>query len=179
MKTAPIDADSPTRPPLRLFLALWPNPEALQGLRAWADTWTWPDEVARIPAPRWHLTLHFIGDVPAIRVEEFEAGLAVPCPRIEIEFGRAQLWSGGLALVVPNAVPDALVDLHGRLGDALGRLGAPVDTRRYKPHVTLARRAEAALPPRERPEVRWAANGYALVVSDRGYHTLRRYRGEA
>jgi RNA 2',3'-cyclic 3'-phosphodiesterase len=166
------------QPRLRLFLALWPNPEALQGLRAWADTWIWPEGVARIGAQRWHLTLHFIGDVPATRLDEFETGLAVPCPRIELEFGRAQQWSGGLALAVPEAVPPALTDLHGRLGDALVRLGAPVDTRRYKPHVTLARHAEAAVPPAAPLSLRWVASGYALVVSDRGYRTLRRYRGE-
>lgn len=162
--------------PLRLFLAVWPHPAALQATRTWRDAWTWPERAVRVPPARLHLTLHFIGPVPARRLAEVEAGLDRPCPRFDIDFGRAAIWPGGLALMVPLRVPQALVDLHAALGDALRTLDLPVDERPFKPHVTLARKADDALPPPARADFRWPVGGYALVLSDRGYHTIRRYR---
>jgi 2'-5' RNA ligase len=175
---APSAADEPAgqAPPLRLFLALWPHPAALQATRTWRDAWTWPEHAVRVPPSRLHLTLHFIGPVPAARLAEVEAGLDRPCARFDIEFGRAAIWPGGLALMTPLAVPQALVDLHATLGEALRALDLPVDERPFKPHVTLARKADDAVPPPARAAFRWPVGGYALVLSERGYHTIRRYR---
>jgi len=69
-------------PPQRLFVALDPPPEAVTDLAAVVDTL----EVSRANAPgrstrvsarsRWHVTLAFLGDVPARRADAASAALA-------------------------------------------------------------------------------------------------------
>ena len=74
-----------------------------------------------------------------------------------------------------SQVPAPLADLHARLGEALQRLEVPVETRRYRPHVTLARKASGAQP--APAPVRWQAGpGFALVQSlpgGRGYENVQ------
>ncbi|MGC4078824.1 MAG: RNA 2',3'-cyclic phosphodiesterase [Rubrivivax sp.] len=162
-------------PTARLFLAVWPDAAAREALVDWQRRWHWP-RGARPTAPdRLHLTLHFIGQVPMARIAEVAAGLAVDFEPFELSFSRPALWRGGLALAMPETVPPALTALHGRLADALQALALPVERRPFKPHLTLAREADGAVPPDEPLTCRWTADAYALVQSAGGYRTLRRY----
>ncbi|MCK7500809.1 MAG: RNA 2',3'-cyclic phosphodiesterase [Comamonadaceae bacterium] len=107
------------RPHARLFLALWPDAAARAALVAWQHAWHWPPGVARVVPQRLHLTLHFIGDVDESRLDALGSALALPFEPFELAFGTPQQWHGGLALAVPDAVPEGLLGLHARLGDAL------------------------------------------------------------
>jgi RNA 2',3'-cyclic 3'-phosphodiesterase len=80
-----------------------------------------------------------------------------------------------VAVWLPQAVPPALGALHARLGAAMAALGLTVETRPFRPHVTLARRAAGALPPPPAAGLAWRADGYALVDSSAGYRVLARY----
>jgi len=172
----PATAPRPTT--LRLFIALWPGPVTRQRLADWCDGWTWPAQAARVAPPQLHLTLHFIGAVPAERLPELARALALPgaaVARGALHFGRPELWPRGLAVASPLEVPEALQQLHARLGQALQGLGLPVEARAYRPHVTLARKAAGAQPNPEPLRLRWPVGGYALVQSAGSYRTLRRY----
>lgn len=172
-------AASPSAAVLRLFLALWPGPAANAGLLAWRDAWQWPRDVAPVRPERLHVTLHFLGDVAAARLPELRAGLAVPFSAFELRFGRPALWPHGIAVLQPTNAPQRLQDLHACLGEAAQRLGLRTETRPYRPHVTLARAAEGAVPPVRGPQLRWTVRGYALVESRRAaagqYRLLERY----
>lgn len=162
-------------PTARLFLAVWPDAAAREALVDWQRRWQWP-RGARLTAPdRLHLTLHFIGQVPTARIAAVADGLAVAFEPFELGISRPALWRGGLALAMPETVPPALTALHGRLADALQALALPVERRPYKPHLTLAREAEGAVPPAEPLACRWTAEACTLVQSAGGYRTLRRY----
>ena len=165
---------------VRLFLALWPGPRVRDRLLAWRDAWRWPANAAPVPADKLHLTLHFIGAVPQARLPELRAGLSVGCEPFDLAFGRPELWPGGLAVLRPVKVPDALMLLQQRLGGALQALSMPVEARAFRAHVTMARRAHGAALPREGPALRWRVAGYALVESrpgaGNGYTVLQRYR---
>jgi len=50
----------------------------------------------------------------------------------------------------------------------LKRLALPVDTRPFRPHVTLARRAAGATPALDGPAISWAIDRYALMESTLG-----------
>jgi RNA 2',3'-cyclic 3'-phosphodiesterase len=168
----------PSKPPpamARLFLALWPGPLALRALVAWQARWAWPACAAVVPPERLHLTLHYIGPVPATRLSEVTHGLQVPMQRFDLEFDRGGLWPRGLAVLCASALPDALAALHARLQAALERLDLPTESRPYRPHVTLARKAAGASPPDDSPAIRWAARGYVLVQSQGGYRVLQHY----
>ncbi|MCE9522033.1 MAG: RNA 2',3'-cyclic phosphodiesterase [Alphaproteobacteria bacterium] len=101
-----------------------------------------------VPGARWsppenlHLTLRFIGDVDEVTAGDIDEALGVlQYPAFEIrlrgagEFGGRDphaLWAG----VAPCPELQRLV---AKIERALQRLGRPAETRKYAPHVTLAR----------------------------------------
>jgi len=96
-----------------------------------------------------HLTLRFIGEVDEGVASDIDAALArIRAPRFEVtlagigHFGGDAprlLWAG----VESNA---ALFHLRGKIEAALMRAGLAPETRRYSPHVTLARLKQVATP---------------------------------
>ena len=149
----------------RLFLALWPDDDARQQLVTHAAQWTWPHGCVRYLPEDWHLTLHFIGPVHADRVADIMALATVPFQPFTLTLDQPTLWPHGLAVLCMSHVPAPLQALYGRLGAALLRLDLPVQTRPYLPHVTLARRATAAILPGRPTPVVWQARRCALVES--------------
>jgi len=101
-----------------------------------------------IPGARWsapenmHLTLRFIGEVDqavARDIDDVLADIREPAFSLSLksvgEFGRKEgraLWAG-----VANG--DELQHLAAKIESALQRMGLPAETRKYSPHVTLAR----------------------------------------
>lgn len=164
----------------RLFLALWPEPGVRYALRAWRDAWSWPRSAAPVPTPKLHVTLHFLGNQPSDSVDALAEGLAVPFTPFELSLGRPVLWPHGLAVLEPDTEPEPLLRLHAALGEALVQLGLEPEARKFRPHVTLARRAGKVAPPLAAAPVSWDVRGYALVASRPGqggvYDVLREYR---
>ena len=76
-----------------------------------------------------------------------------------------QHWPGGLAVLCPGTIPDALIGLHQRLGQALREHHLPVSARALAPHVTLARRCNRIEMPAVCPPITWLVQDYALVLS--------------
>lgn len=163
---------------LRLFLALWPDDAVRASIAGWQRSWAWPPGSRLVAPEQLHLTLHFIGNVPAARLAEVVRGLQVPFDAHDIEFGDAKVWPGGIAILRPLATPEPLAGLHGRLAMALRALQLPVEERPFRPHVTLARKASDAAPP-PGPAIRWRADsGYVLVrtlPSGGGYRIVERF----
>ena len=164
----------------RLFLALWPTPGVRTGLLAWRDAFEWPDRASPVAADKLHLTLHFIGAVPRAALDELLPRFGVSAPAFELRFGRPELWPGGLAVLRPNAVPEPLLQLHAALRAALQGATLRTEARPFRPHVTLARRADGARAKAAAPPVRWRVRGHALVESCPGpagrYVVVQRYR---
>jgi 2'-5' RNA ligase len=105
-----------------------------------------PGEPRWITPDRWHLTLLFLGTVPADRVPglvEAAAPAVAAAPPMTLQmagggrFGsrrRPQVaWAGLDGDVAP------LVDLAGRLAEAARSLRLPVEDRPFRPHLTLGR----------------------------------------
>jgi 2'-5' RNA ligase len=163
----------------RLFLALWPEDAVRDQLVAWRDAWTWPRGASPVATPKLHLTLHFLGNLPSERLPELQEGFQVPFEPFELALGKPVLWHHGIAVLEPLSEPPELLGLHSRLSEALVRLGLEPEERKYKPHVTLARRAAGAELPAGGPAISWQARGYALIESrkDEGgaYVVLREY----
>jgi RNA 2',3'-cyclic 3'-phosphodiesterase len=166
----------------RLFLALWPDDALRRALLAWRDAWHWPASTVLVPPEHFHLTLHFLGNVPISRLPELTElapGLDVPCEPFALSLGHAGLWPHGIAVLQPDTLPPPLAQLHDALQLALTRLALPTENRAYRPHITLARHAQAAVPPAHGPVLRWPVHGYALVRSwpgkTGGYSVVWRY----
>ena len=163
---------------LRLFFALWPDDGTRKAFARCRDAWAWDTEARPEPTGRLHLTLHFLGDVPQRRLPELMDGLQVPSRQFTLCLGQTR-WPNGVAVLMPENIPQALLALHAALQDRLDRLNFVTETRRYRPHVTLARRVDDLAVPSETSPVRWPIHGYALVQSHpwpRDYVVLRCFR---
>jgi 2'-5' RNA ligase len=164
----------------RLFLALWPDDGVRRQLAAHAEQWRWPAGCVRYAPQDWHATLHFIGDVASEKVQSIATAAALPLQPFGLVFDQPRLWPRGLAVLCASEPPAALIRLHEALGQALGALDLALDPRPYVPHITLARRAEAAIAPRVFAPVQWPVQCFALVLSTGlkapRYRVLRQYR---
>jgi 2'-5' RNA ligase len=172
---------------LRLFIAIELPADVLAALNDLQHNLQRDPALARL---RWvrpegiHLTLKFLGAVPAKRLPEIEAGVAgavVGIPQLELTLGNLGTFGS------PRSPRVLWVDLAGDL-DTLAKLqsqveaevvllGFPAEPRRFSPHLTLARvpperAAEAARPLAEaianRDSVCGAirAEALALIKSD-------------
>jgi 2'-5' RNA ligase len=173
---APMEA-SPVAPAPRLFLALWPEAPLRDALQAHGDAWSWPPQARRTRPERLHVTLHFLGNVDGDLLPALRRDLQVPWEGCELRLDAPHVWPGGIAVLEAGAVPDELAALHAALGERLRALGVAVEERRYRPHVTLARKAFGARWPREAQALRWRTGPrYRLVESlpgGRGYEPLQ------
>jgi RNA 2',3'-cyclic 3'-phosphodiesterase len=106
--------------------------------------WTRPES--------WHLTLVFLGEVGPELVAKFSAAvepMAAETVRGEIQagvptvfpaHGKPRVLGVGYA---PSPALESLSSLASQASEAAARLGAPVETRPFHPHVTFARIRDA------------------------------------
>lgn len=102
-----------------------------------------------VPGANWvapenlHVTLRFIGEVPEDRVEEIDDALVrvrvAPFDLALAGVGSFQRGREVTSLWVGIDRNDALMELQSRVEQALSRAGFVGESRRYTPHVTLAR----------------------------------------
>ncbi len=101
-----------------------------------------------VPIENFHLTLRFVGEVPAYRAEEVDAALAaLRAKRFALELAGVGIFAKGgrdTTLWVGVTRNPALEHLAGKVETALQRAGLAPERRRFAPHVTLARLDNAA-----------------------------------
>lgn len=170
-------APTPNAGSARLFVALWPGEPVREALARHQQRWRWPGGASPVRREKLHMTLHFLGQVPRERLPELVRELVVPLEPFELHLDRDELWHGGIVVLCPTVVPDALVALHAGLHDVLRRLALGSAREVLRPHVTLARCAAHAVQPQSGAEVSWPVRGYVLVESkaSSGYQVLRAY----
>jgi 2'-5' RNA ligase len=172
---------------LRLFLAIELPAEVRATLNELQHGLQGDPALARL---RWvrpegvHLTLKFLGAVPAQRLPEIEAAVAlsvVGIPPFELHLGKLGTFgspqSPRVLWIDIAGDLDTLAKLQSQVEAELGPLGFPAESRRFSPHLTLARvpperAAEAAQPLAEAVASRDAlratirAEALALIKSD-------------
>jgi len=166
----------------RLFFAIWPSRETAMALHALACRQatstgrrvTRPDSI--------HITIAFLGDVPASRIEVFRSPPPeITAPAFWMRVDRVGHWvRNGIVWAAPSVVPDALAALQARLAEWVTSQGIALDSRPFRPHVTLLRKAaRGALAEPEAP-IAWTAGEFVLVRSCRRadgarYETIARF----
>ncbi|MDP7241246.1 MAG: RNA 2',3'-cyclic phosphodiesterase [Rhodospirillales bacterium] len=125
---------------MRLFIAIsLPEPvrDALSELRSGLPGARWVEPEAM------HLTLRFLGELDADQAEDIDAALtAIRAPAFDLDIsgiGSFQsrrrvrsLWAG-----VRRSEP--LAHVQGKVESAVVRAGLEPESRKFKPHITLAR----------------------------------------
>ena len=125
---------------MRLFVALDLPDEIRDNLAGLANG---------LPGARWlppenlHLTLRFIGEVDGHDAHDIDEGLAaIRMPQFELKLSGVGIFGEGRKLRALWAGVEAnpeLTRLHDKIEQAVIRAGQPPESRRFKPHVSLAR----------------------------------------
>ncbi len=153
----------------RVFFALWPDANATQSLHALASGIAGQCGGRPTPVERMHLTLAFMGNVEPDRLAVLarvgaEVASASAPFRLTLDrlggFRDAEVaWLGA------SHLPGALEALVSGLRAALESAGFAVDKRRYRAHVTLARRCERIARPGVVAPVAWDVAAITLTAS--------------
>ena len=154
--------------PLRLFFALWPDAQTAQQLIAVQDALKPAVDGRWLPHGQLHVTLVFLGNVSASRLPVLKALAAeVTASPITLNLDGLSVWRRSQVLcLTPSATPPALSELTERLASALATASFRLETRRYRPHLTLARQARCASQPLRMAEpLRLRAEAFCLVES--------------
>jgi 2'-5' RNA ligase len=164
----------------RVFLAVEIPEPVREAITAPLQALQQLSEAIRVnPVERMHLTLHFLGHLPAPVVEQLETALA-PVVERHRRFGvTAQgvgafpavarprvLWAGITGADLPR-----LNAVHAELGAVLRAASVTLEGERFHPHLTLGRVRRPLRPP-ERSllrdwTVRWGAALFGEVPVDR------------
>lgn len=168
------------KPDLRLFFAVWPEPHTLDVLAE--NAWLMGECSHGKPVPRsnLHMTLLFLGEQPRERVADIinaanrvkAHGFQVVCDKLRYMHDQHLIWTG------VSAPDPALGRLRDSLVQEMDRAEVSFDRKRFKPHITLVRKALEAPKSIDFHPCRWTVERFSLVVSNLGpegprYHTLR------
>lgn len=151
----------------RLFFALWPD-EPLRSALAPRIRALQPAGVGRPQRPdQWHVTLEFLGAVPASRVAAARDAAAQVLARPgELQFDAVEFWRRPEVLcLVAREVPPPLADLVAQLRAALAAQGFEPETRPFRAHVTLARKVSQPVSTAPFEPLGWPVTEFALVES--------------
>ena len=135
-----------------------------------------------VPARRYHVTLAFLGDLPAEQADRIPTMTSVASPGFDLVFDRFGSFGRGprVLWIGPGECPKELATLVGQLRVELDDAGVGYDRRDFKPHVTLARKV-TKLPELQPPQpVFWPVREFVLVESRStadgpAYEVRRRY----
>jgi len=159
----PAAADLPTQ---RLFIGLFPDAAVRAAIDAQRAQWRWPPGVRLTESSRLHMTLHFLGEVPiASQVPLRESLGEVAVTPFDLSLGPGETWRNRIAVLRSDA-PEALIDLHARIGARLALLRlAAAGMPWSRPHITIARRCAGAVPPGQAQPIPWRVTEFLLVRS--------------
>lgn len=167
-------AEVPRGPPHRLFFALWPDAALREAVAATTAALVQANhsDGRRLRADRYHVTLQFLGDIPAPRRDDVvaratEAAGQVDVPAFDLVldqaggFPQARVW-----WLAPGLAPDGLRQLWDALGVALLEAGQKAKASPgFSPHLTVVRDVGTRLPTTPVAPLRWRVDRFVLIDS--------------
>ncbi len=154
----------------RLFFALWPDASVRAQIAVVAAPVLADLPQRAVPAGNYHLTIAFLGAVsPATVADIAAAARGVRFAPFEVILEHGGYWQRSrVAWLAPAGCPQSLATLVDDLWNRLAGLGLALDSRQFRPHVTLARDADAVTSALLAPPVRWRVQSFALLESTPG-----------
>jgi len=152
----------------RTFFALWPDPQAQQALlRHGRDIHRLTGgTLARLESI--HLTLVFLGEIDAPRVEVARAAAAkAEFKPFTLSIETVGCWNHNrVAWLAPRDTPTELSLLVATLEAGLRDAGFGLETRPYSPHITVVRKARCGRMDLAFEPVEWRVQEFVLVRSE-------------
>jgi len=155
---------------VRLFFALWPDQPLRNRLERVAADLCARSHGKAVPAAKVHMTLAFLGEVPADRFPAaVDAASRVKGEPFEFALDEAGSFrSARVAWIGSARGHPGLTALQSALAAELRREGFELESRPFAAHVTLVRRISRPIPREAVEPIAWRVNDFALVVSDTG-----------
>jgi 2'-5' RNA ligase len=148
---------------MRLFFALWPDPDIARRFADTAAELTLPSRSRLVHPRNYHLTLAFVGEVAPAQLAVLQRIGGTQCSsRCTIAFDGLEYWRKAQVVVAAAAEPPpTLLNLSARLHEALALAPSPLRT-----HVTLARKVAQAPVLQAMSPLKWCATSFSLVLSE-------------
>jgi len=152
----------------RVFFALWPSDSVRDEISNIFNKSIYAASQGQVyNADNLHLTLHFLGGLTSSQLEcAMRQAAQVQIEKFELlldgfgSFERAKiLWLG------PTDVPNQLTSLHAKLANALDVCDVPIESRVYRPHLTLMRKFKGFKESQVLTKVLWSVDKFALLES--------------
>lgn len=157
----------PKKSPQRVFFALWPDEATREAIGGFTR-----DAVAGcggtpIEADNFHMTLRFLGQADGNAMSRMrKAAERVRTEPLRFKLDQLGYWAEPAVFWLGcRKTPDPLLRLVVNLNTELGSEGFLVETRPFKPHVTLARNARHAPESELLEPVSWSSDRFVLVGS--------------
>ena len=153
----------------RLFFAVWPSEAERAAMAEFAARLALDPRVRRIPAEEYHVTVAFVGEVPAARVDALLGiGAASARGACTLRFDGYEYWpKPEVVVAAARQVPERLERLWHILHERLAAIGCALDPKRLRPHVTLARGVADAPALPSPPACAWTVADLCLMRSAR------------
>jgi 2'-5' RNA ligase len=166
----------------RLFFASWPDEAARARLAPLAAELATLASGKAVPIEKVHLTLAFLGEVDAARIERaLEAARRVRLAPFTFALDRVGSFRGArVAWAGCEMAPEPLAALASELARSLAASGFALEDRPYAPHATLARRIARPVTAAAIAPIAWPVAGFSLVRSETGtgrYAVLEAFAG--
>ncbi len=152
----------------RLFFALWPDDETRDKVAALSKAIK-TGGLKKVNTGNIHVTLVFLGNIDEAQETAIRLGAdEITSPPFQIDFDRLTVWRrAGILCLTASEQIQSLMDLVEALKVVARTNDVEVETRSYRAHVTLARKAWRK-PEIETETLSWRADSFALVESVSG-----------
>jgi 2'-5' RNA ligase len=152
---------------LRIFFALWPDAVMRKQLANASNSIPVERPARRVPDYNLHLTLCFIGNVyrDQLVCMQQQARL-IEAKGFEFDIDcQGHFSKPRVAWLGCREIPDALQDLHHQLGQGLRHCDYQPESRRYHPHITVARKIKSIPACSNFEPMRWRVDKFGLIES--------------
>jgi RNA 2',3'-cyclic 3'-phosphodiesterase len=128
----------------RVFFALWPDDATRAAISRTTRAAVSASRGRPIAKDRLHVTVVFLGELTAAGLDVARSVPPILVGAFDLTLDTLGLWPESKILwLAPSSPPEALGQLEAHLSEALIERGFHSEERVYRPHVTLARRAQA------------------------------------
>ena len=152
----------------RVFFALWPDDSVRENISNVFKKSTYSVASGQAySADNLHLTLHFLGSVTPLQLDcAMQQAAKVKAEKFELLLDGFGCFEGAKILWLgPKDTPNQLTNLHVKLANALDNCDVPIESRIYRPHVTLMRKFKGFKESHLSNNVLWEVDQFALVES--------------
>lgn len=129
---------------MRTFLSLAPDAQTAVAIEKWCAL-CWPSLARKVPVQNYHVTVAFLGETNSEQLISLQEMLdQLQGSAFELLFNEVKYWPDSTLLWLgAQSVPEPAYHLADKCKNIANRAGLRASSRRYEPHLTLARKTQS------------------------------------